>query len=78
MSTIAQPVMFLIVLVPAFAPSAAPQELGMDFLAFMYPDSIAMTVMGVAFFSTVSTVWDREFGFLKEVLVGPIRAPPWP
>jgi ABC-2 type transport system permease protein len=31
-----------------------------------------VAVMGVAFFSTVSTVWDREFGFLKEVLVAPI------
>jgi len=31
-----------------------------------------MNVMGVAFFSTVSTVWDREFGFLKEILVAPV------
>jgi ABC-2 type transport system permease protein len=29
-------------------------------------------VMGVAFFSTISTVWDREFGFLKEILVAPV------
>jgi ABC-type Na+ efflux pump permease subunit len=28
--------------------------------------------MGVAFFSTISTVWDREFGFLKEILVAPV------
>ncbi len=38
----------------------------------MYPGIIAMSVMGVAFFSTISTVWDREFGFLKEILVAPV------
>ena len=70
-STIVQPVMFLIVFGSGFRQTLA-SGLGMDFLAFMYPGTIAMTVMGVAFFSTVSTVWDREFGFLKEVLVAPI------
>jgi ABC-2 type transport system permease protein len=70
-STIVQPVMFLIVFGSGFRQTFA-SALGMDFLAFMYPGTIAMTVMGVAFFSTVSTVWDREFGFLKEVLVAPI------
>jgi ABC-2 type transport system permease protein len=38
----------------------------------MYPGIIAVNVMGVAFFSTISTVWDREFGFLKEILVAPV------
>jgi ABC-2 type transport system permease protein len=70
-STIVQPIMFLIVFGSGFRQTLA-LGLGMDFLAFMYPGTIAMTVMGVAFFSTVSTVWDREFGFLKEVLVAPI------
>ena len=70
-STIVQPVMFLIVFGSGFRRTLA-SGLGIDFLVFMYPGTIAMTVMGVAFFSTVSTVWDREFGFLKEVLVAPI------
>jgi ABC-type polysaccharide/polyol phosphate export systems, permease component len=38
----------------------------------MYPGIIAMSVMSVAFSSTISTVWDREFGFLKEILVAPV------
>ncbi len=70
-STIVQPVMFLIVFGSGFRQTLAT-GLGIDYLVFMYPGTIAMTVMGVAFFSTVSTVWDREFGFLKEVLVAPI------
>ena len=70
-STIVQPIMFLVVFGSGFRQILA-SGLGMDFLAFMYPGTIAMTIMGVAFFSTVSTVWDREFGFLKEVLVAPI------
>jgi ABC-2 type transport system permease protein len=70
-STIVQPIMFLVVFGSGFRQTLAV-GLGIDFLVFMYPGTIAMTVMGVAFFSTVSTVWDREFGFLKEVLVAPI------
>jgi daunorubicin resistance ABC transporter ATP-binding subunit/daunorubicin resistance ABC transporter membrane protein len=70
-STIVQPVMFLIVFGSGFRQTLA-SGLGIDYLVFMYPGTVAMTVMGVAFFSTVSTVWDREFGFLKEVLVAPI------
>jgi ABC-2 type transport system permease protein len=70
-STIVQPVMFLVVFGSGFRQTLA-LGLGIDYLVFMYPGTIAMTVMGVAFFSTISTVWDREFGFLKEVLVAPI------
>lgn len=44
----------------------------MDFIQFMFPGIIAMSLMGVAIFSTISTVWDREFGFLKEILVAPV------
>jgi len=50
----------------------AQGNFGVDFIQFMYPGIIAMSVMGVAFFSTISTVWDREFGFLKEILVAPV------
>jgi ABC-2 type transport system permease protein len=45
---------------------------GFDFTQFMYPGIIGMTVLMNSFMSGVSLVWDREFGFLKEVLVAPI------
>lgn len=43
-----------------------------DFLMFMYPGIIGMSVLFTSIFSAVSIVWDREFGFLKEMLVAPI------
>jgi len=45
---------------------------GIDFIQFMYPGIIGMSVLMGSFMSGVSVVWDREFGFLKEVLVAPI------
>jgi len=45
---------------------------GFDFIQFLYPGIIGMTVVMTSFMSGISLVWDREFGFLKEVLVAPI------
>jgi ABC-2 type transport system permease protein len=39
----------------------------------MIPGVIAMTILFTAIFSAVSIVWDREFGFLREMLVAPAR-----
>ncbi|MFC2066310.1 ABC transporter permease [Chloroflexota bacterium] len=43
-----------------------------DFTQFMFPGIIGMTVIMTSFMAGMSVVWDREFGFLKEVLVAPI------
>jgi len=40
---------------------------------FMFPGVVSMTVLFTAIFSAVSIVWDREFGFLREMLVAPVR-----
>jgi ABC-2 type transport system permease protein len=45
---------------------------GIDFTQFIFPGIIGMTVLMSSFMAGVSVVWDREFGFLKEVLVAPI------
>lgn len=71
-STLFQPLMFLVIFGTGLRQTMAGGNLGIDFLKFMYPGIIAMSVMGVAFFSTISTVWDREFGFLREILVAPV------
>jgi ABC-2 type transport system permease protein len=46
---------------------------GVDLTQFMFPGIIGMTVLMSSFMAGVSVVWDREFGFLKEVLVAPIN-----
>jgi len=71
-STALQPLMFLAIFGAGLGATLKQGNFGVDFLKFMYPGIIAMNVMGIAFFSTVSTVWDREFGFLKEILVAPV------
>lgn len=71
-STLLQPLMFLVIFGVGLGGTLTRDNFGIDFMKFMYPGIIAMNVMGIAFFSTISTVWDREFGFLKEILVAPI------
>ncbi|MDP2211151.1 MAG: ABC transporter permease [Candidatus Aquicultor sp.] len=46
-----------------------------NYMRFIYPGIISMSVLFTSIFSAVSIIWDREFGFLKEVLVAPI--PRW-
>lgn len=43
-----------------------------DYLQFMAPGVIGMTVLFTAMFSGIAMLWDRQFGFLKETLVAPV------
>jgi ABC-2 type transport system permease protein len=68
-----QPVLFLFVLgtgLGALAGRSLPA--GIDFKTFIYPGVLAMSVLFTAIFSAASIVWDREFGFLREILVAPV------
>ena len=70
-ASLGQPILFLFVLGTAMTPSfKGPQ--GINFTEFIFPGIISMTILFTSVFSAVSIVWDREFGFLKEVLVAPI------
>jgi ABC-2 type transport system permease protein len=53
--------------------SGAASALGVSYTTFMYPGVLAMSVLFTAIFSAMSIVWDREFGFLKEIQVAPLR-----
>ncbi|MFA6391198.1 MAG: ABC transporter permease [Patescibacteria group bacterium] len=48
------------------------EGLGFNFVQFMFPGIIATTTLGVALNTSISIVTDREFGFLKEILVAPV------
>jgi ABC-2 type transport system permease protein len=43
-----------------------------SYLQFLYPGVLGMAVLFTAIFSAMSVVWDREFGFMREILVAPI------
>ncbi|MBV9231523.1 MAG: ABC transporter permease [Chloroflexi bacterium] len=49
-----------------------PGSAGLDFRTFLFPGVLGMAVLFTSIFSAISIVWDREFGFLREVLVAPI------
>ena len=73
-TSLIQPVLFLFVLgtgLSALASHGLPP--GVDFRTFIFPGVAAMSVLFTAIFSAASIVWDREFGFLREMLVAPVR-----
>lgn len=70
---ISLPLLFLFVFGSGFAGLMGNVGTGVNFAQFIFPGIIGMTVMMSSFMAGISVVWDREFGFLKEVLVAPIN-----
>ena len=68
----AQPLIFLVIFGAGFGNMIGSLAPGVDFIQFMYPGIIAMGVLTTSLFAGVSVVWDREFGFLRELLVAPL------
>src|SRR5258708_12769984 len=72
-TSLVQPVLFLFILgtgLSTLARRGMPP--GVDFKTFIYPGVLAMSVLFTSIFSAGSIVWDREFGFLREMLVAPV------
>ena len=72
-SSLLQPILFLFVLGTGLSALVSGGTRGLDLRTFMFPGVLAMSTMFTAIFSAGSIVWDREFGFLREMLVAPIR-----
>ena len=73
-TSLIQPFLFLFVLGTGLSSLARRgMPAGVDFKTFIYPGVLAMSVLFTAVFSAGSIVWDREFGFLREMLVAPVR-----
>jgi ABC-2 type transport system permease protein len=73
-TSLVQPVLFLFVLGTGLSTLASHGlPAGVDFKTFIYPGVLAMSVLFTSIFSAASIVWDREFGFLREMLVAPVR-----
>ncbi|WP_242892781.1 ABC transporter permease [Actinomadura litoris] len=74
-SGLVQPVLWLLVmgtgLSNLMASGSGPAG-DIDLKTFIFPGVCAMSVMFTAMFSAGSIVWDREFGFLREMLVAPV------
>ena len=71
-SSLAMPLLLLVVFGAGFTNVIGGMAPGIDYLQFMYPGIIAITVLTTSLFAGISVVWDREYGFLREILVAPI------
>jgi ABC-2 type transport system permease protein len=67
-----QPVLFLFVLGTGLSTITTGAVHDVNLRTFMFPGALSMAVLFTAMFSAGSIVWDREFGFLREMLVAPV------
>jgi ABC-2 type transport system permease protein len=72
-TALVQPLLFLFVLGSGLQQLSSASTDGVDLKTFIYPGVLCIAVMFTAMFSAASLVWDREFGFMREMMVAPIR-----
>jgi ABC-2 type transport system permease protein len=72
-TSLVQPLLFLFVLGSGLQQLSRASTHGVDLTTFIYPGILCIAVMFTAMFSAASIVWDREFGFLREMMVAPVR-----
>jgi ABC-2 type transport system permease protein len=70
---LAQPIIFLFIMGAGLG-QLIQQDVpgGFDYQQFLFPGILSMSIITSALFSAVSIVWDREFGFMREMLVAPV------
>ncbi len=69
-STLVMPILWLLIFGSGMRSSVNMS--GLDYFTFIAPGIIAMSLMQTSIFSGVSIIWDKELGFMKEMLVAPV------
>jgi ABC-2 type transport system permease protein len=71
---IARPILWLLILGSSLKASISASSLNgaADYQQYIFPGVIGLTLVFSALQSATSIIWDREFGFLKEVLAAPV------
>jgi ABC-2 type transport system permease protein len=72
-TSLVQPLLFLFILGAGLNRVSSAGTHGVHLTTFIYPGVLCISVMFTAMFSAASIVWDREFGFLREMMVAPVR-----
>lgn len=75
MGGVARPVLWLLILGTSLRPAINAQTLGaanVDYTQYIFAGVVGMTLIFASLQSATSIIWDREFGFLKEVLAAPV------
>lgn len=69
--SLGQPLLFLVAL--GFGLGPVFQQAGQgNYISFLAPGIIAMSILFTGLFAGIEIIWDRQFGFLKETLVAPV------
>lgn len=66
-----QPVLFFLALGFGFGPVYTKAG-GGNYIEFLAPGIMAMTILFTSMFAGMEVIWDRQFGFLKETMVAPV------
>ena len=70
-SSIARPLLWLFIVGSGMS-RLVPSNAGVNYKQFIFPGIIGMTILFSSVFSSISIIWDKEFGFMKEILVAPV------
>ena len=70
-SSFVQPLLWLVIFGAGLG-SALRSSMGLNYQEFIFPGIIGQTLLFTSMFMGVSVIWDRQFGFLKEIMVAPI------
>lgn len=70
-STIARPLIWLFFIGAGMSRIVTPGG-GVTYTQYIFPGILGMTILFSAIFSSISIIWDKEFGFMKEILVAPV------
>jgi ABC-2 type transport system permease protein len=70
-SSFVQPLLWLIIFGAGLG-SVMPSSANFSYQEFIFPGIICQTLLFTSMFMGISVIWDRQFGFLKEILVAPV------
>lgn len=70
-SSVVTPVLWLVIFGTGLGMSMGARA-GYDYQEFLFPGIIGQTLLFTAMFMGISVIWDKQFGFMKEILVAPV------
>lgn len=73
-STLIRPLIWLFLVGGGLSRLISPGSgmITISYLQFIFPGILGMTILFSSIFSSISIIWDKEFGFMKEILVAPV------
>lgn len=75
LTSVVTPLLWLLIFGTGLGSAIRFGNIAGGYQAFIYPGIIGQTILFTAIFSAVSVIVDRQYGFLKEILVAPITRP---